>query len=144
MPPGWFLKSVMLDGKDITETMLDFSSADLSNVEVTFTQKHTELSGGATDARSAPVTEFVAIIFPESRERWTPQTLGIAAARPDAQGRFTVTGLPPGRYLGAAVSSLESGGAEYDPELLQRLEATATRFTLEENEKKSISLRLEP
>jgi len=140
---GWFLKSVTLEGRDITDTVLDFTNGDIRNVELTFTQKQTELTGSVLDARDAPTTDFVTVIFPESHELWTPQTRAIAAGRPDQQGRFKVTGLPPGHYLAAVVRSLEIS-EEHDVELLQRLEASATRFTLEENDKKSISLRRVP
>lgn len=66
LPNGWFLKSVTLEGKDITDTMLDFTTSTISNVEVTFTQEQTEVTGTASDGRNAPITEFVAVFFPKT------------------------------------------------------------------------------
>src|SRR6185436_4256220 len=107
-------------------------------VVVTYTSKQTELTGIAVDARGAATSDFVAVVFPESREDRIPQSRSMVAGRPDQQGRFKITGLPPGRYLVAALETIEAG-EEGNPELLQRLESSAMRVSLEEDEKKSIS-----
>ena len=143
-PAGWFLKAVMLDGRDVTDTPLDFTSdKEIKDVQVILTQKQSELSGGAVDADGAAVSEYAAVIFPEDRQRWTPRSRFIAAGLPDQQGRFKIGGLPPGDYLVAAVEYLESG-TERDPELLARLADQAAKVTLREGEAKAVSLRLVP
>jgi hypothetical protein len=140
---GWFLKSVSLDGKDITDTVLDLTTGEIGPVEVTFTQKQTELTGTILDRRGDPTSDFVAVIFPERPELRTLQTRSIAVGRPDQQGRFTVMGLPPGGYLAATVGVLATN-QERDVELLRRLEMGSERLTLAENESKSITLRVAP
>jgi hypothetical protein len=137
---GWFLKSVSLDGKDITDTVLDLTTGEIGPVEVTFTQKRSELSGTILNAQGTATSDVVAVIFPERPELRTLQTRLIAVGRPDQQGRFTVMGLPPGGYLAATVESLATN-QEWDIEWLRRLEVGAERFTLEENEQKTIRLR---
>ena len=81
------------------------------------------------------------VIFTEDRQQWTPQSRFIAAGRPDHNGQFRISGLPPGRYLAIAVDHLEAEG-ERDPELLARLKDRATQLILGEGESKTISLGL--
>jgi hypothetical protein len=141
-PSGWFLKAVMLDGKDATDTALDFDTQkEIKGAQIVLTQKRTEVTGAVMDSRNAAVGEYVAVIFPEDREQWTAQSRFIATGRPDQQGRFKILGLPPGRYLATAVEYL-AVGEERDPELLDRLQRSATRATLGEGESKTLSLTL--
>jgi hypothetical protein len=140
---GWFLKSITLNGKDVTDAVFDFSSGEIKDLEVLVTQKQSDVRGVVVDRRNAAVTDYVAVIFPEDKNNRTPQSRFIAAGRPDQQGRFSVKGLPPARYLAVAVPFLE-GGEERDPALLDRLEKDAVLFTLGENEIRSVNLTLVP
>jgi len=140
---GWYVKAVMLDGKDITDTPLDFSSSRaVVGLEVIVTKKRTTLTGTTVDSKGVATSEFAAVVFPQNRNEWTPQSSRIAASRPDQQGRFAIVGLPPGEYLAAAVEYLEVG-SERDPELLARLADKAARLTLSEGESRSIKLTRE-
>lgn len=65
---------------------------------------------------------------------------GLAAGRPDQRSEFKIVGLPAGRYLAAAVDYLPPGD-EHDPDLLNRLEAIATRLTLVDGETATVSLK---
>ena len=141
-PNAWSLKAVRLDGKDVTDVPLDLNEPrETGDLEVLLTQRRTELIGSVLNSRGEPTSDYAAIVFPEDKEQWGSQSRFVAAARPDQQGGFRITGLPPGRYLAAAVESL-AAGEERDPELLDRLSAGATRFTLAEAETKPISLRM--
>jgi hypothetical protein len=64
-----------------------------------------------------------------------------AIAKPDQQGRFRISGLPPGKYVAAVVDALEPG-AEFDPDVLERLEPLSSRLTVGEGETKSVALKL--
>ena len=139
---GWFLKAVIVDDKDVTDTALDFDRlAEIKDVQVILTQKRTDLSGAVVDARNAPVSEYVAILFPAEHDQRTFQSRSFGTGRPDQQGRFKITGLPPGQYLATAVEYLAPGD-ERDPELLERLESAAQRVTLGEGESKTVSLKI--
>jgi hypothetical protein len=140
-PSGWYLKSVLLDSKDVTDIPTDFRGAtEAKDLEVVLTQKRTELTGSVTDVRNAPQAGAVVVVFPEDRSLWTTQSRFIGVGRPDQQGQFRILALPPGRYLAAAVEYLETG-EERDVELLTRLEPAAQRLTLGEGETKSINLK---
>ena len=63
------------------------------------------------------------------------------AARPDQNGKFLITGLPPGAYHVVAVEYLEAG-EETDPARLESWRTMATSVTLDEGEARTITLRL--
>ena len=143
LPRGWFLKSVLLDGRDVTDTVLDFQTYQGKTIEVILTQTPTEISGRVVDAAGREVTNYVAVAFAEDAQRWTRLTRHIASVRPDQQGRFSIRGLPPGRYLVAAVDYLQSG-QERDPKTLERLRPRATAVTLTEGATRSVTVTLVP
>jgi hypothetical protein len=141
-PPGWFLKEVKLDGRDVIDTPVTFAAGkDVTGVEMLLTQAATTVTGGVVDGRGAAAGDYVVVLFADDRDRWTPRSRFIAAGRPDQENRFKITGLPPGRYLAAAVEYLEPG-AERDPEVLERLQAGATPLTLMEAQSQTLTLRL--
>ena len=141
-PEGWMLKSVILNGRDVTDTAVDFDAlTDVSGVEVAVTRTQATVAGQALDGRGVPVAQSVAILFPEDRREWTVMSRFFGTAVADEQGRFTVSALPPSRYLVAAVDRLHTG-EERDPELLERISRSATPLTLREGESRTMTLRV--
>jgi hypothetical protein len=139
MPP-WTVKSVVVDGRDVTDTPIHFAN-DVDDIELTLTQQTTSLSGGVTDARGQQVGDAFVVVFADDPEKWGPRTRFIQTARPDQAGRFTISGLPPGRYVAIAVEHLEPG-EERDPELLDIWRSWGVPVTLRESESRTLDLRL--
>lgn len=142
-PRGWHLKSVTLDGEDVTETPLPLvAGTNITGVRVLLTQTKSTLSGAVRDDRGAVVLDATVIVFPDDETRWSSSTRRIRTSRPDTQGRFEMTGLPPGTdYRIAAVQGLEDGQA-FDPEFLAGLRDRAERLSLAESETKAVDLKL--
>jgi hypothetical protein len=139
---GWILKAVLLGGKDVTDTLLDFGTAYAGKtVEVVLTQRKGEVSGVVQNDRGQPTSDYRVVVFPEDEAQWTPFSRAFALGGPDQQGRFTVRNLPPGRYLAAAVESIAQGD-DRNPEVLSRLRGAATAIELAEGESRSVTLRL--
>jgi hypothetical protein len=138
---GWAVKSITVDGEDVTDTGIEFNGEDVEGIDIVLTQKLTEVAGAVTDGRGSNVADAVVVVFADDREKWTPTTRFIMTARPDQEGRYKVRGLPPGRYLAAAIDYLEPG-EERDPELLDRLRPRATRVTLGEGEMKQLDMKV--
>jgi Carboxypeptidase regulatory-like domain len=136
----WQMKRVRREGVDVTDTPLDFA-ADVNGLEIELTQRVTTVSGGVSDDRGGVALDATVIVFADDPLRWRPHSRFIGTARPDQQGRFTIRGLPPGRYVAIAVGYLEPG-EEGDPDVLERWRARGTPFTMSEGETHPLDLRL--
>jgi hypothetical protein len=146
MPPGHMLKSVMVDGVDMTEVPLDLDRRpSVSNVVVTLTDKLTRVSGSVADVRGQPQREYVVLIQSSEPKEPIVASRSVRRARPDTGGRFEVRGLRPGRHIATALEALEPG-QESSPDFRQRLrQAPATReFTVGEGQSVTLDLRLTP
>ncbi len=142
-PQGWALKSVTLNGQDITDTPTEFPPGQaIGGVQIVLTKKVSALSGAVSDSRGKPLLDATVVVFPADEKLWTFQSRFIKAARPDQEGTYRVSGLPPSEnYLVAAVQGLEDGQAG-DPEFLATIKDLATRFTLSEGETKAVDVKL--
>ena len=142
-PQGWMLKSVFLNGDDITDIPMEFAPGQtVSGVQIVMTKKLATVSGAVTDARGNPVLDAAVVVFPANEKLWTYQSRFIRAARPDQEGKYRVASLPsPEQYLVVAVQGLEDGQAG-DPEFLAAVRDSATKFDLGEGETKAVDVKL--
>ncbi len=147
-PPGWDLEAVIANGVDVTDAVLPFGTQEqsLADVQVVLTDRVTEVSGTAVDARGNVTTDYALLIFPSNRELWYPGSRFLRRSGPQSSGNFRVTGLPPGDYFVAAVSGMSvlRQGAEawQDPEFLETLTAHAARATLTDGQHLAVSARV--
>jgi protocatechuate 3,4-dioxygenase beta subunit len=139
-PPGLSLSAVRFEGVDITDRPYRFKGGGVSGLEIELTDELTHVSGTVSDERGEPARDYAVVVFADDVERWGPYTRFVRAAHADAAGEFAVEGLPPGRYLAAAVDHLQRG-AEADPDLLEQLKARATSITLRAGEKQRLTLK---
>lgn len=142
-PPGWILKSVGLNGQEITDTPMEFPPGQaVGGVQVVLTQKVSALSGLVTDARGRPLLDATVVVFPADEQLWAFQSRFIRAARPDQEGIYRMSGLPPSAdFLVVALQGLEDGQAG-DPDFLATIKDLATRFTLGDGETKAVDVKL--
>ncbi len=140
IPAGWTLKSVTLDGQDITDAPFDFRSPRGSGaLVITLGDRVSTISGAVHDSRGEVLKDYVVVIFGDDPRLWSAQSRYIATARPNQDGVFSAKGLPPGRYLAAVVDSLENG-TQFDPALLEQLRGDARTFTLAEGQTLTLDL----
>jgi hypothetical protein len=138
--PQWFLKKVMLGGKDITDEAIDFRNGDVDGLEITLTSRGPTLAGTVTEA-DKPATDYSVIVFADEPSKWAFPSRYFAQGRPAQQGSFRIQGLPPGNYLAVALPPVQ-GTDWQDPEFLRQYLSVATRVSLAEGETKTISLNL--
>jgi hypothetical protein len=139
---GWFIKQVLIGGRDVTGLPVD-TSRNVDNVRIVITQKVTDLSGTIRDDKGQVAPDAHVFVFPEEPEkRWTG-TPYVRAARAGADGRFILRGLLPGRYRAVAVESLESGD-ETNPALIDQLDYASSPVTLTSGVTSTVALRLVP
>jgi hypothetical protein len=142
-PQGWALKSVFLNGQDITDVPTELPpSQSVAGMQIVLTKKVTALSGLVTDGRGKPMLDSTVVVFPANDKLWMFQSRFIKAARPDQEGTYRMTGLPASEdYLVVAVQGLEDGQAG-DPEFLAAVRDAAAKFTLADGETKSVDVKL--
>ena len=140
MPTGWALKSITLDGADITDTGYDFRpGGNVTGMVITLTDRLTEFTGNVRDARGQAVADYVLVVFPEDAKLWGAQSRFVQTSRPNQNGTFSMKGLPPGRYLSAVVPALENG-LQNDPAVLEQLRPRARGFSLTEGQMLNLNL----
>src|SRR5205085_2307994 len=140
LPMGWSMKSVKLQGQDITDVPFDLTT-NTTGLEVTLTDRQASVSGLVHNTRGQPVKDFVVVLLPRNlRDGLVPNRF-INNLRPDQDGRFLLRPIVPGDYLVAAVESLDSG-EEWDPTVQQRLRDQAKPFTVNEGQAITLDLTL--
>ncbi len=141
-PKGWNLKAITLNGRDITDAPIDVvAGQDVTGIEVHATQTSAEISGTVQSAKGTAISDYVVVLFPPEAERWGWQSRFVRVVRPDQTGRFSIPGVPEASYLAVALEYMEPG-EEGNPEFLEKLKALATRVSVAEGEKKTLTLKL--
>jgi hypothetical protein len=142
LPDGWMLKSVLLNGEDVTDAGITPRSGErLEGLQIVMTSRLTRVNGTAVNDVNQAARDYVAVLFPDDPALWTRFTRRVRVETPDQQGRFESAKLPPGHYLAAALEYIEDG-QQTDPEFLESLRAWATPFDLREGETKALTLKV--
>jgi hypothetical protein len=105
----WALRSAMLGGDDVLDTMLTVfpGGGDLAGLTLTLTDRRTELTGMLQTPSGTPATDYVVIAFTTEPAFWRMDGRRLASARPATDGRFSMPDLPPGEYHLAALTDLD-------------------------------------
>jgi protocatechuate 3,4-dioxygenase beta subunit len=140
--PGWLVKAIRVNGRDVTDTDLDVGGQGLTGVDIEMTHRRQDVSGSVKDASGAPVANAVVLIFAQDRARWTaPMRRYEERTRADADGRFNASSLPPGDYYAVAIDHTDTIEGQ-DPELLESLIGDATSFALAPGGSRILDLQL--
>jgi hypothetical protein len=141
---GWWLESARTDdGRDMLDVPLTLtdSSPETTNIVLTFTDRHTSLSGSLVTAAGRPAIDYTIIAFTANREWWRPPFRRVLTARPATDGAFALHDLPPGDYFLAALADV--GPNEWlDPAFLELVVRAAIRVTIGPGEQKVQSLQI--
>jgi protocatechuate 3,4-dioxygenase beta subunit len=141
-PPGWFLKSVRMNGTDITDVPFDVrASTPSADLEVVVTDQQTTVSGNVKDSRGQPVNDYVVAILPDGLKEGISASRFTRTVRPDQNGHYNTTALPPGDYVAFAVETLDQGGL-YDPAYQHEMKPHAKGFKLEDGQTLTLDLQL--
>ena len=137
---AWWLKAIVINGRDILDAPLDLrSSAD--DAVATFTDRASDLTGVARDAQGSPVSDAFVVVFATDRNAWFFNSRRVAGVRPDREGRYTIRNLPPGEYRIAATSDLEQG-EWFDPAALGRLVTVSSPLIVSGPERQTLDLTI--
>ena len=134
---GWWIKSVVLDGRELLDAPLELRNSE--NVIVTMSDRASELSGVVKGAQDSPVQEQFVVAFSANRDHWFHNSRRVAGALTDASGAYTIRNLPAGDYLVATTLGLSSN-EWFNPSVLERLALDAQTVTLRDLEIKKLDL----
>ena len=139
---GLRLRSAMWRGRDLLDHPPEVDPAgDFSDVLLTFTDRHTELSGSVRNDDDALVHDVWVVIFPTDRGLWNDYSPRLTWARPATNGRFVLRDVPAGEYHIAAVHDFDRLTWK-SHERLTTLAAASTRVRLTEGKAGTQDLRL--
>ena len=140
-PAGYALKSVVVNGVDVTNTPYRFADGD--TVTVLFSSSISTVSGRVTDADGKPSPNCELMVFPQERDGWISSSAGLRRATTYTDGRFRVTGLLAGRYLIiAAERGRLAAPPGFDSTFFEALAADATAFAIGADDQRTVDLRV--
>jgi len=141
-PPGWAIKSVRVNGSDVTDAGIEFkANEDISGIEVELTNKIATVSGLVTTGGGDPVKDYTVIVFAQDKDKWSGNSRYQGIGRPDQDGRFKTQSLPPGDYYIIAVDHVDAGQWG-DPDFLESIRSRSSTFSLMEGETKTVDVKL--
>lgn len=140
---GWALKSVLADGRDISETPLDLRTTDVSNVVVTFTDRPTKFAGRVLTSDGNPDPDAMVIALAADQRAWSDSGINprrVRSTHAARDGSYTITALPPGDYSLVAIHE-DTTGDWQDPRVLEGLGRSGSNVRLAEGDTRLQDLR---
>lgn len=137
------LQSVWLDDRDTLDGAITVGSGEtVDGLRVVVSNDTTVLTGTLSDQLGRPSPEFAVVVFSTDRAHWlsAPRRMS-GVVRLDSQGRYRITGLPPGTYHLAAVTDA-SPQLLADSTFLEELAANAVTVTLARGQETRQDLKL--
>jgi hypothetical protein len=141
--PGWLITSAMVNGVDALDQPFELAAENIGNVVVTITDRPSSVTGTVT-AGSGAAAEASVVLFPANYREWIargmPQRL-MRNLRSQANGTFTLQGLPARDYLILALTDVDVPDLQ-NPAVYDALARAATTVTLGEGDTRTMSLKV--
>ena len=139
--PGWGLKAVLLNGKDITDVPTTFTASDSGHLQVVFTARAPGLEGLVLDDAGKPTMEATILVFGQDPATWQSRSSFVRTTRAIKDGKYGLNGLREGRYFAVAVPlDITVNIMQLNTELLENLSKVATPVLLNAGEKRTLDL----
>ncbi len=140
LPTGWALKSMALDGADVTDTPIDFKGTDAARtVRIVITSRTSSVSGVVRDDAGKGMSGARVVAFGVDEQAWTFRSRVIKTAETGADGHYVIDGLLDGKYHIVAVPHLEEG-SWMDAGVLRRLQPRASPVAVSESANLTMNL----
>ncbi|MCU1335499.1 MAG: hypothetical protein JWO19_1080 [Bryobacterales bacterium] len=137
LPDGYYLKSVKLAGREMPDATLDLSYGG-GLVDIVLAPTAGDVTGVVQNARGEPATAVQVTAVPASGSLRRDMNKLVTT---DANGNFTLHGLPPGDYKIFAWEEVETN-AWMDRDFRQPFESQSASAKVQESTTPTITLRL--
>lgn len=138
LPPGSYLKSVSLGGRNALEEGIDLTAGPVeSTLQIVISQAAAQIDGTALDGDGKPAPGSMVTLIPDPprpEKSYLYQT-----ANTDQNGQFQFRSVRPGRYRLYAWEQIDFGN-QFDPDVAKGLEDRGTAVTVAENDHQQFSV----
>jgi hypothetical protein len=138
-----YMKSVQLNGQDITDTPREFKDGD--KVTIVMTTRASTIEGVVTDDKGQPANGGMLLLFSEDKSGWRTNSVHTRRSGADITGHFRMQGLLPGRYLLIALPQERANALNFgstDPLLFEQFAKEATSITVAEDEQRQVDIKI--
>jgi hypothetical protein len=139
VPPGFYVKSLQYEQRDLLANPLIFIGPRTGTFEMTLRAAAGQVAGVVADAQSQPVSGIQTFLIPVQRNRIDLYRI----ATTDPQGRFSLAGVAPGDYQVFCWEAAE-GGAPFDPDFLKQYEQQGLSVRVEESSNLALNVEVIP
>jgi hypothetical protein len=139
---GWHFESATHAGADLTRTPLVLEGRPVGDVEITFSDQRSGLSGVISGAAGRPGADAAVVVFPADYRAWIDNGLPAGAtvtAAVTQRGQYEIT-LRPADYLVAAVDDAVLASWP-EAASVSRIAAAATRVSIARGEQRRLDLQ---
>ena len=137
----WSIESIMNNQRAVTAPLIVHSGADVTDLQVTMTDRPTGVSGTLLDGNGTPAPDHFVLVFSVDSAHWTRGSPRVRHGRPSSSGSFEIDSLPPGDYFLAVLSELDPDRPS-DAEFLTTLIPDSIRLSVSRGEMRRQDLRL--
>jgi hypothetical protein len=139
----WWLKTVRLDGVDVTNVPIDFAAKSSARLEVVFSDRPTAVVGVVHDEAGLPVEGARVLLFSKDASMWAAWSTSVQTGISDENGRFWfVDAMPAGDYRAIALRENPPPTVAEAVDELPRLDKFATSVPVSESKVARIELMI--
>jgi hypothetical protein len=140
-PGDWIARSARVEDKELLDSGLVVTNADIANAVITLGDKHSAIGGTLTTAAGRPAPDYFIVAYATDRAMWRQPTRRVVSARPATDGSFEVRDLPPGSYFLAALTDVEPADLN-DPAFLESLVPASLTVTVADGQRTTQNIRI--
>jgi hypothetical protein len=145
LPDDWMLGAVRLGDRDIADTPWDVPTGgkEISGLQIVVTPKSDACRASSWTQPAGRPPRAPSCSLPTTAASGCPPRVSSAWPAPDADGRFSISGLPAGAYRAIARPFVEEGEWE-DRNFLEAARDGGLKFELAAGGSETISVKLPP